>query len=429
MKKGLLAIGLIVLSHALFAEGKVLNILVWNDEFRSRVETYAMDKLNAAGIRVNFITTPAQDGCYIRKLDECLRYQNDDMPADERIDLFLVEPDYAKRYVDSKYTLDIIKDIGLSEDDLLNQYEYTKDIGKDSRGRLKAVTWQVCPGGFCYRRSIAKAVLGTDDPVEVQKAISDWDSFDKVAAEAGAKRYYMVSGYDGTCRPMLAGKRQKLVNSSTGEVVVEETAERWIEQTNLYAKNGYSAKGNLWSADYFSTMHKDGKVFGYFGPAWFIDCCMAPNSLEDYGEYYIGNGSYGDYALCMGPQGFYWGGWWICAAAGTDNVATIRMLLKILTCDEEVMNKMALEYGDIVNNHVVMERLGNSNIKNAFLGNQNPMYWYDKIAMSLRVEYDTKYDQIYMECLQYAFEDYFEGKISKEKARSNFYNRFNDSSY
>lgn len=140
MKKGLLAIGLLVLSHALFAEGKVLNILVWNDEFRSRVETYAMDKLNAAGIRVNFITTPAQDGCYIRKLDECLRYQNDDMPADERIDLFLVEPDYAKRYVDSKYTLDIIKDIGLSEDDLLNQYEYTKDIGKDSRGRLKAVT-------------------------------------------------------------------------------------------------------------------------------------------------------------------------------------------------------------------------------------------------------------------------------------------------
>ncbi len=41
---------------------------------------------------------------------------------------------------------------------------------------------------FAYRRSIAKDVLGTDDPDKVQEALSTWDKFDKVAEQAALLR-------------------------------------------------------------------------------------------------------------------------------------------------------------------------------------------------------------------------------------------------
>lgn len=47
---------------------------------------------------------------------------------------------------------------------------------------------------------IAKDVLGTDDPAEVQAYLSDWDKFDEVATKAAEKGYKMLSGYDDSYR-------------------------------------------------------------------------------------------------------------------------------------------------------------------------------------------------------------------------------------
>ena len=80
------------------AEGKVINIYSWNDEFRTRVEavypevketskdgtiTYLKD-----GTEIHWIVNPNQDGVYQQKLDEALSKQAD-ASADDKIDLFL----------------------------------------------------------------------------------------------------------------------------------------------------------------------------------------------------------------------------------------------------------------------------------------------------------------------------------------------------
>ena len=152
-------------------DGKVLNIYVWNDEFASRFNSY-FPKEKLGDVTVNFIQTPNANNAYQNKLDEVLLGQAK-APADEKVDIFLVEADYALKYVDTNYTLDVKKQIGLTDADLAQQFKYTKDIMTDSKGVLKGVSWQGCPGGFIYRRSYAKEVLGTDDPAEVQKAIDD----------------------------------------------------------------------------------------------------------------------------------------------------------------------------------------------------------------------------------------------------------------
>lgn len=399
-------------------EGKVLNVVCWNEEFQSRFNKYYASKL-PADVKVNWLITPNQGNAYQNKLDELLLNQENAAP-NERVDLFLVEADYALKYVNSDYLLTIKKDIGLTDKDLANQYQYTKDVMTDSKGVLKGVTWQACPGGFVYRRSIAKAVLGTDDPAEVQKALADWNKFDDVAAKAKAKGYFMLSGFDDAYRVFSDNVTSPCVVK--GKINVDPQIKRWISQTKTYSDKGYNNKANLWSNESFKGAAKDGKVFGYFGPAWFIDFCLAPATLDNpEGPKTLGNGSYGDWAFCMGPQGFSWGGTWICAAKGSDNVALIKDIMYTMTCDKETMVKIAMEDSDFVNNEPAMKEVAASDYQNPFLGGQNHIALFLDSAKSISKSNMTAYDQGFAEKIQAAMADYYNGLVTEDQAWTNFY--------
>ena len=109
------------------------------------------------GTIVKWTINPNENNNYQNKLDEALLAQ-DSAAADDKIDIFLIEADYALKYVDSDYTLDVRGDIGLTDADLSGQYPYTQDIAT-AGGKLKGVTWQATPGLFAYRRSIAAPVV------------------------------------------------------------------------------------------------------------------------------------------------------------------------------------------------------------------------------------------------------------------------------
>ncbi len=122
------------------AQGKVLNIYCWNQEFQERFEYFKKSGKLPSDVKVNFVVTPNENNAYQNALDAALLKQKD-APADEKVDIFLVEADYALKYVDSDYTLDVVNDIGLTKDDLADQYQYTKDIVTDSKGVQKGTTW------------------------------------------------------------------------------------------------------------------------------------------------------------------------------------------------------------------------------------------------------------------------------------------------
>lgn len=401
-------------------EGKVLNIYCWNEEFQSRFKTYFEAKgLVPADVKVNWIINPNLNNVYQNKLDESLLKQKD-ATDDDKIDLFLVEADYALKYVDTPYTLDVKKDIGLTDADLAQQYKYTKDIMTDHNGVLKGVSWQACPGGFIYRRSIAKDVLGTDDPAKVQQALNSWDQFDTVAALAKAKGYFMLSGFDDDFRVFSDNVTSPYVIGD--KINIDPSIKRWITQTKLYTEKGYNNKANLWSPESFKGAAKDGKVFGYFGPAWFIDFCLAPATLDKAdGLKEKGNGSYGDWAFCRGPQGFSWGGTWMCAAAGTDNVKLIHDIMYTLTCDKDTMIAIAQGAGDFTNNEEAMKEVADSTYQNPFLGGQNHISLFLESAKSISKSNMSQYDQGITEKLQGAFADYFNGTTDEATAWNNFY--------
>ena len=158
-------------------------------------------------------------------LDEALKAQS--KKADnEKVDMFLFEADYALKYVNSDYTVDV-KDLGITDNDTKDMYQYTKDIAT-ADGKLKGLSWQATPGLFAYRTDIAEEVLGTSDPVAVQALLSDWTKFDTVAAQMKTKGYNMLSGYDDAYRVFSNNISQPLVNSEK-KIVIDEQLNKWIE--------------------------------------------------------------------------------------------------------------------------------------------------------------------------------------------------------
>lgn len=401
-------------------EGKVVNIYVWNDEFKARYEDYYASKL-PEGYTVNFVTTPNKDNAYQNALDEALLNQ-DNAKADDKVDMFLVEADYILKYVNSDYTVDL-KDIGITDDDLSKQYDYTKVIAQDANGAQKGISWQACPGLYIYRRSIAKDVLGTDDSKEVQNAINDWDSFDKTAAKMKEKGYYMVSGFDDTYRTFSNNVSAPWVKDN--QVTIDPGMERWVDQTKEFTDKGYNQKTILWDSEWAAGQGPEAKVFGYFMPAWGVDFVMAGNSLAkaeaDGGKLEAGNGSFGDWAATTGPESYNWGGSWICAAKGTDNPDIIADIMKTICCDDATMKTIVEEKNDFANNKTVMEEMAKSDYKSDFLGGQNPLQMYCEAAEKIDMSKISPYDQGLNEDFQTSMHDYFNGTVDKDTAIKNFY--------
>ena len=413
------------------AEGKVLNIWVWNDEFQSRFNDYYPDVASVAsdkstttlkdGTTVKWTINANQNNNYQNKLDAALQKQ-DSAAADEKIDIFLVEADYALKYVDTDYTLDVKKDIGLADSDLANQYKYTQDIVTDKNGALKGVSWQATPGLFAYRRSFAKKILDTDDPAKVQEQLSSWDQFNAVAEKAKAQGVKMLSGYDDSYRTFSNNVSAPWVTDTT--VTVDPNLMNWVTQTKTFTDKGYNNKTILWDDKWNADQGPAGKVFGFFYSTWGINFTLEGNSLKtpvkEGGKEEAGNGIFGDYAVCQGPQSYYWGGTWICAAKGTDNVGTIKKVMQSLTCDPTIMKKITTDTQDYTNNKAAMEEIANSDFKSAFLGGQNHIKLFAEVAPKIDMSKAGAYDQGCNEAFQNAFHDYFNGTVDLAKAKTNF---------
>lgn len=399
-------------------EGKVLNVYCWNDEFQRRVKAHypGYTEVDATtgtigDITVNWVITPSDDNAYQNKLDETLLKQ-DSAAADDKIDLFLIEADYALKYVDSPYSM-ALSDLGITDADLANQYQYTKDVVTDGSGVIKGASWQGCPGVLFYNREAAKEVLGTDDPDEVQAYVSDWNKFYETADTMKAAGYKMVATANDTYRVYSNNVTSKWVNGTT--INIDDNIMKWVEDSKAMVDAGQTSTNDLWSDDWSKGFFPEGKVFSYFGPAWLINFCMAADQDGS-----IGN--QGGWGAATGPQGFFWGGTWICAATGTDNASTVKDIILQLTANEDIMKDIVIDDDDFVNNKPAMEAMAvDPSYSSKILGGQNPLGMYCEGADSIDLSNLSNYDQGCNEEFQAAMKNYFDGNTDLDGALDLFY--------
>ena len=394
-------------------EGKVLNIRVWNTEFQERlVDHYpGYEKVDdthgkIGDVDVVWNVTPTTDNAYQNALDEGLLAQAD-AAADDKIDMFLVEADYILKYTDSEYALPVA-DLGITDEETANQYQYVKDLATDPNGVLKGLSWQAAPAALIYRRDIATEVLGSDDPETVQAAVADWDTFLATAATMKDAGYKMTAGAADSFRVFSDNVSSKWVED--GKINIDENIMNWVKMSKEMVDNGYTTTAGLWGDDWSKGFYEDGDVFCYFGPAWFFDFSMAGDAEGSVGIN-------GGWAVTKGPQAFSWGGTWICGAAGTDNATLVADIMRKLTCDADVMKEIATVKGDFVNNTTVMEELAaDESFGDAILGGQNPIPIFLEGISTIDRSNICNYDQGCTEAFQTAMNNYFDGNATLEEA-------------
>jgi hypothetical protein len=401
-------------------EGKVLNISAWNEEFKSRLEAHYPGYETIDGttgkigdVTVKWLITPNEENAYQNRLDQLLEGQAD-AAADDKLDIFLVEADYAVKYTDTPYTLAVKDDLGLTDADLADQYSYTQAVVTDSNGVLKGTSWQGCPGVMIYNRAIASEVFGSDDPDAVQANFSSWDKFFESAATLKAAGYHVISSCADTFRVYQNNAELPWVEGN--KIVVDDNLLKWAEDSKRLADAGYCDTFGQWTPDWNAGFYPDGKVFAYFGPAWLIDFCMAKDDESSIAHV-------GGWGACEGPQGFYWGGTWICGATGSDNLTLVADIMKKMTCDPDVMKEIVLQDNDFVNNRPVMEALAaDPNYSNEVLGGQNPLPMFCAGADKIDMANLTAYDQGLLGDFQTAMGDYINGKYTTiDEALEQFY--------
>ena len=395
------------------AEGKVFNIYAWNEEFKGFFEKYYTVP---EGVTVNWIITPSDNGAYQQKLDEALLNQAT-AADDEKVDMFLAEADYIQKYVDSDYTQDIT---AMGVTDFSNTYKYTVQAASDASGVVKGVSFQCCPSALIYRRSIAKDVLGTDDPAEVQAALDSWDKFNAVAADAKAKGYYMTASFAETYRAFSNNCTTPWVNENN-ELQFDDQILAWIAQTEEFVANDYTlANSGIWDQPKNDQMFANGKTMCFFGPAWYFNFCMGNAQDPE-------KGCSGDWAICEGPAAHFWGGTWLMAPAGSDNPTLVADIMNTFINNEEVCTALVANEAQFSNNQAVNAKFAaDPDYGSAFLGGQNDVAVFSAMTDNIVWENHTIYDQICNEGLQNKLQEYFQGLVDKDTALNNFYLDINE---
>ena len=390
-------------------EGKVLNIYAWNEEFKSRITDHypGYEEVDAthgkiSDVDVVWTITPNNDNAYQNNLDQQLLKQAD-ADAKDKIDIFLVEADYALKYSDTDYTM-AVSDLGITDDELANQYDYTKKILEDSNGVLKGVSWQSTPGVLIYNREIAKDMWGSDDPAEVQKHVSDWDTFYATGSELAAKGYKLTATVNDSYRVYSNNVSSKWVED--GKLNIDPQFKAWADAEKASYEAGQTTTGDLWSDEWSAGFYPDGKVFAYFGPAWLINFSMGQDDEKSIAHA-------GGWGATEGPQAFYWGGTWICAATGTDNPTLVADIMRKMTTDETILKDIVSKDSDCVNNKNVLTSLASDDAFGfSVLGGQNPFGLFTENVEKIDLSNLSAYDQGCNESFQKIMKDYFAGQYA-----------------
>ena len=385
---------------------KVLKIYAWNDEFKGFFEKYYTVP---EGFTVEWIITPSDNGGYQDKLDT-------DLLNGEQVDMFLAEADYIQKYADSDYTQDIT---AMGVTDFSNAYEYTVKAASDANGVVKGVSFQCCPSALIYRRSIAKDVLGTDDPAEVQAALDSWEKFEAVADDAKAKGYYMTASFAETYRVFSNNCTSAWVDEENN-LQFDDQINAWIAQTEKFIANEETLTAGIWDQEKNDQMFADGKTMCFFGPAWYFNFCMGNAQDPE-------NGCSGDWAICQGPAAHFWGGTWLMAPTGTQYADVVADIMNTFINNEEVCTALVANEAQFSNNKAVNEKFAaDPEYGSAFLGGQNDVAVFAGMTDGIKWENHTIYDQLLNEGLQTYMMEYFKGAVDKDTALANFYKHVNE---
>lgn len=306
------------------------------------------DLANDAVDGIKFINFGVGGGDASEKYDNLFKSGDD-------LDVYFCEADWALKYInDDEKTLPLA-DLGLGDSDFANIYSYTDEIGKSSDGVRKGVSWQAAAGGFQYRSDLAQEYLGVTSPEEMQAAIGDWDKFVEAAqtvSEKSSGKTALADTLGGMWQAYACGRTTPWVVDNA--LQIDDFCKEFADTAKALWDCGGVTKNGQWTDEWTAAGTND-TCMGYFVSTW----GFGGFALDAAGG--EGGATYGKWAVCQGPQPFFWGGTWIVVNPKTDNGEEARDFILSATSNEDQMSTYAVNKPEYVNNSKVMDDLISSN--------------------------------------------------------------------
>ncbi|MBZ4663887.1 MAG: sugar transporter substrate-binding protein [Caloramator sp.] len=393
---------------------KVLRVWSFTDELKEPLK-YFEEKY---GIKTELTIVPTEN--YASKLQPVL---DSGVGAP---DVFTAEIAWVKQWIDLPYWENLSGE-PYNADKWADDYvPYVYNIGKDMNGNVKALSWQATPGGFIYKRWIARKVWGNDDPAFVAQKLSSMENFMKAAEELKQAGYKILPD-EGAIRWFAKGSDPKPWVNEKNELQLTQAQIDFMDYQKKLRDNEYTALAPEWSPAWFASMQgpvpfnagwdkvEDSKnnkveVFGYVMPTWGLHYVIKPNAKE----------TAGDWGLTSGPSPYFWGGTWIGIYSGSKNKGAAWEFVKMMTHDEEFLNWWYNKTGDLLSYKPVTEKVKDT-AKDDFLKGQNHYEFFLKEAEKINPNIVTKYDQGIDTIWGNVVKEYIEGKKTKDAAINEFY--------
>lgn len=189
-------------------------------------------------------------------------------------------------------------DTQVTAEQLSRLVPYTVNLGRAEDGLLYGLMYAVTPVTVCYRRSMARKYLGTDDPEIVGAFFASWEALIDTA-----RRIRLASGGEAWLSPGIGDIEILLYASKdtpwivNGRLNIDMTLISQVSKFRECVNEQLVGDAEIWSNAWFAEMTDAGKTLAFFLPLWGYEYVVKPNT-GDAGA---------DWALCAGPVHRFWG--------------------------------------------------------------------------------------------------------------------------
>lgn len=342
-------------------------------------------------------------------------------------DVIVGEPQMLPNFFEAGFFEDLTQDPYNADDYKDKMVDYVYKAGSDEDGVLRALTYQITPGGITYRRDIAKEVWGSDDPEFIAEKFKDVQTIVETGKELKEKGYRIFSD-TGSLRWFVYGNDAEPWVKDNKLMMTEGRLNYLDAAVNLY-QDKLTAFAPEWSAAWYASMNgaipvdaewaeadkldeldsEKTEVFSYALPTW--GTLILRDNAKD---------TAGQWAVTTGPNAYFSGGTFIGISSYSKNKEAAWDFVKFCTLDEDVAQWwIDKSNGDVVALKSVLE--ANKDYENPALGGQKSYeFWLEeseKVDYTLKTKYDDQIDKYYGQ----AIEAVQKGEKSKEDALKEFY--------
>lgn len=323
-------------------------------------------------------------------------------------DVLFAENAFAKRFVSMTGLFEDISQAPYNAESYTGKsIPYTVDIGKSSDGKIRALTYQACPGGIGYKRDLAKQYLGTDDPKALAEMLSTPEKMLETARtlkKASNGKVKLWVGTEDLYKVYVGSRQDPWIKD--GKLVIDPKMMEFIDLSKKLRDEKLEGGIRQWTPAWSAAV-ADSVNMCYAIPTWGVQWIVAVNDKAN-----ADKGRWG--ITTVDSMSFYEGGTWVGMTQQSKNKELAWEFVKFLTTDAENMKAHAKATGDFVNNTDIINELTNDPSFVNKTVNENTYKLYgpavDKINGSLITQYDDTIRKTFTDTMQ----TFLAGKIDKD---------------